>query len=250
MADAETIAQQNQPAPELAGPKRIATMFAHPDDVDFSCAGICARFIAEGHHVTHVIITNGDKGSDDRSIPGPELVAIREREQRAAAAIVGVQDVVFMGYEDCMLVPALELRRDLVRVIRRIKPDIVICGDPSVFYMGKEYINHPDHRAAAQAVLEAIFPAARNHRIFPELLAEGLEPHRVDEVYLSNPRDPDTWIDITPYIDVKIAALRAHASQMGDWDPDGPIREWNRADGQKHDPPVEYAEDYRIFKLE
>lgn len=249
--DVEQVEEAAGASPALeTGPKRIAVMMAHPDDPDFSCAGTCARWADEGHHITYVIITNGDKGSDDRNLSSEDLVAMRQREQRAAAAILGVQDVVFMGKEDCMLAPTIELRRDLVRVIRRIKPDIVVCGDPTVFYMGSEYINHPDHRAAAQAVMDAIFPAARNHRIFPELLAEGLEPHRVLEVYLSSPKEADVWIDITPYMDRKIAALRAHAGQMGDWDPDEPIRGWNREDGKRAVPPVEYAEDFRRFVLE
>lgn len=223
---------------------------AHPDDPDFGCAGTCARWADEGHHITYVLITNGASGSDDRAVPDEELVQTREREQRAAADILGVQDVVFMRQPDGMLVPDLALRKAIVRVIRTIKPDVVICQDPTTWYVGREYINHPDHRAAGAATLEAIFPAARNHRYFPELLDEGLEPHRVHEVYVANPREPDTWIDITPFMDRKIAALRAHVSQMGDWDPDGPVRDWNREDGKRHEPPVEYAEDYRYFKLD
>jgi LmbE family N-acetylglucosaminyl deacetylase len=179
-----------------------------------------------------------------------ELIATREREQRAAADILGVHDVVFMRQPDGMLVADLALRKAIVRVVRTIKPDVVITQDPTTWYVGREYINHPDHRAAGQATLEAIFPAARNHRYFPELLEEGLEPHRVNEVYVANPREPDTWIDITAYMDVKIAALRAHVSQMGDWDPDEPVRTWNREDGKRHEPPVEYAEDFRYFNLE
>jgi LmbE family N-acetylglucosaminyl deacetylase len=231
-------------------PKRVAVIMAHPDDPDFSCAGTCAKWAAEGHHITYVLITNGDKGSDDRDLPGERLVALREAEQRAAAKILGVQDCVFMRQPDGMLVPNLELRRELVRVIRRLKPDVIICGDPTTWFVGREYINHPDHRAGAQAVLEALFPAARNHRMFPELLDEGLEPHRVEEVYVSGSRESDVFIDITPYIDLKIQALRAHVSQMGDWDPDEAIREWNHEDGKKSDPPVEYAEDFRYFKLD
>jgi LmbE family N-acetylglucosaminyl deacetylase len=239
-------------SPEETAPasKRVAVIMAHPDDADFICAGTCAKWAAEGHHVTYVVITNGDKGSDDRDLPGDKLVEIREAEQRAAAAILGVQDCVFMRYPDGMIVPDLQLRRELVRVIRRLKPDILVCQDPTQWFVAKEYINHPDHRAAGQAVLEALFPASRNHRMFPELLDEGLEPHRVEEVYVAGSRESDTWIDITPYIDLKIAALRAHVSQMGDWDPDEPIRTWNREDGKRLDPPVEYAEDFRYFKLD
>lgn len=231
-------------------PKRIAVFMAHPDDPDFICAGTCARWAAEGHHVTYVIITNGDKGSDDRNLPGEELVALREREQREAAAILGVTEVVFMRQPDGMLVPDLALRKELARMIRTLKPDVLVCQDPTQWFVGKEYINHPDHRAAGHATLEALFPASRNHRYFPELLEEGLEPHRVNEVYVAGAREPDTWIDITPYMDQKIRALRAHASQLADWDPDEPIREWAREDGKRADPPVEYAEDFRYFLLE
>jgi LmbE family N-acetylglucosaminyl deacetylase len=232
-----------------ATPKHFAVITAHPDDPDFSCAGSCARWVSEGHRVTYVIITDGSKGSDDRSLPNDELVALRQVEQRAAAAILGVQEVIFMGYPDGMLVPNLDLRRDLVRVIRRIKPTAVVCGDPNSFFFGNDYLNHPDHRAAATAVLEAIFPAARNHRYFPELLDEGLEPHRVEEVYITV-ADGDTFVDISLFIDQKVAALKAHASQMGEWDPAEPIREWARKAGERATPPVEFAEDFRYMKLD
>lgn len=240
----------DQPIDQPSGPKRVAVFMAHPDDADFICAGTCAKWAAEGHHITFVVITNGDKGSDDRDLPGDHLVEIREAEQLAAAKILGVQECVFMRQPDGMLVPNLELRRELVRMIRKLKPDILICQDPTTWFVGREYINHPDHRAAGQATLEALFPASRNHRMFPELLEEGLEPHRVEEVYVASAKDSDTWIDITPYMDLKVAALRAHVSQMGAWDPDEPIRNWNREDGKRHDPPVEYAEDFRYFKLD
>lgn len=233
-----------------AAPKRIAVMMAHPDDAEFSCGASVAKWAGEGHHVTFVLITNGDKGSDDRTISSPELAAIREVEQAEAAKILGVSDLVFMRNEDCMLVPTLELRRELVRVIRRIKPDIVVSPDPTVFFSGTDYINHPDHRAAGQAVLEAIFPAARNHRIFPELLDEGLEPHRVDEVYLATWENADFYVDVTDFMDKKIEALRAHKSQMGEWDPDEMVRKWNAETGARHDPPFAYAEAFRRFVLE
>jgi LmbE family N-acetylglucosaminyl deacetylase len=222
---------------------------AHPDDPDFSCAGTSARWAAEGHVVVWVLITNGDKGSDDRTIPGHELVRIREEEQRASAAMLGVKECIFMGREDGMLVPDLDLRREIVRIIRTLKPHVVVCPDPTQWFMGKEYINHPDHRAAGAAVLEALMPAARNHRVFPELLTEGLEPHKVEEVYVANARDSDTFIDITDYIDLKIEALRCHKSQVSDWEElEEAIKSWNSEDGKKHDPPVAFAEDYRYFK--
>lgn len=249
--DHMSVDQQSVPSSGASeAPKRVAVIMAHPDDADFICGGTAARWSAAGHHITFVVITNGDKGSDARELSGADLARTREDEQRAAATILGIEEVVFMRREDGMLVPDLELRRELVRVIRQLKPDIVICQDPTSWFVAREYINHPDHRAAGQAVLEALFPAARNHRMFPELLAEGLEPHRVDEVYVAGSTSSDTWIDITDFMDLKITALRAHVSQMGDWDPDGPVRDWNREDGKRHEPPVDYAEDFRYFKLD
>jgi LmbE family N-acetylglucosaminyl deacetylase len=231
-------------------PKRIATIMAHPDDAEFSCGASLAKWAAEGHHVTIVLVTNGDKGSDDRSISSPDLAAIREREQAEAARILGVKELVFMRNEDCMVVPTLELRRELVRVIRRIKPDVVVCSDPTVFFGGSNYINHPDHRAVATAVLEAIFPAARNHRIFPELLDEGLEPHRADEVLIAAWDGGDFVVDVSDFMDKKIEALRAHKSQMGEWDPNDEIRKWSEERGKKQEPPMAYAEAFRKFVLD
>lgn len=247
--DQVVIDESTEPGPESPALKRVLTIFAHPDDPDFSCGGTMARWAREGHEVTYCLVTSGDKGSDDPEMTGERLVEIREREQRAAAAITGVREVIYLRRPDGMVVHDLELRRDLVRVLRTVRPHVVVCGDPSVRWYGQEYINHPDHRAVAEAALAAVFPASGNRLYLPELLAEGLEPHSVSEVYLSGPAEPDTWIDITETIGTKVDALRAHASQMGDWDPDEPIREWGRRDGEKHTPPVEYAEDFRYFKL-
>lgn len=231
------------------GPQRIAAIMAHPDDADFICAASCARWVAEGHHVTYVVITNGDKGSDDRTLSSEALIAERQAEQRAAAAILGVHEVVFMGREDGMLVPNLELRRELVRVLRRVRPDVVICQSPNTYYYGETYINHPDHRAGGVAVIEAVFPAARNHRYFPELLEEGLEPYKTSEVWISEATGIDTYVDVTDYLDLKIAALRAHPGQMHDWDPEPMIRQWAEESGKNADPPVRYAEDYKVMRL-
>src|SRR5207244_3131672 len=145
-----------------------------------------------------------------------------------AAAVLGVKEVVFLGYEDATLQPTLELRRDLTRVIRRYKPDMLICQDPTMRWSGQEYINHPDHRAAGEACLDAIYPSARDPLTFPELLLEGLQPHKVREVYLTMATTPDRWIDIGATLERKLAALREHRSQIGDGVEDM-IRRWAAA---------------------
>jgi LmbE family N-acetylglucosaminyl deacetylase len=248
----ETVAQSPETAGNETPPerKKIAVIFAHPDDPDFTCAGTVAKWTDEGHEVVYVLLTNGDKGSHDPEMSPERLVQIREEEQRAAAAIVGVNEVIFLGRPDGMLVADLDLRRDVVRVIRQLKPTTVVCGDPTMFWFAPWYINHPDHRAAGEVVLAALYPAAGNRNYFPELLDEGLEPHKIKELYISGTSQADTFVDITPYIDRKIAALRAHASQMGDWDPEEPIREWAAKDGQRANPPLEYAEDFLYFTPE
>jgi LmbE family N-acetylglucosaminyl deacetylase len=242
--DAERLA-----GPETPDAQRVVAIFAHPDDAEFSCGGTLARWADEGHSITLCIVTNGASGSDDPNMTPERLAETRAREQEASARILGIERVVNLRRQDGTVVPDLDLRRDITRVLREARPDVVITGDPSVYWMGNEYINHPDHRAVAEAALGAVFPAAGNRGYFPELLNEGLEPYKITQVYLASPGQADTWIDISKHIDRKIEALRAHASQMGDWDPNDQIREWNAEDGKQHDPPVEYAEDFRYFKI-
>ena len=238
-------------APEQpAGPKKIAVIVAHPDDAEFICAGTVAKWANEGHEITYVLLTSGDKGSDDLTMTAQRLVATREAEQRAAGDVLGVRDIVFLRYPDAMLVPDLELRRTLTRVIRQLKPDIVVCQDPTARWSGQEYIQHPDHIAAGEATLAALFPAARDRLTFPELLAEGLEPHKVREVYLCGAKEPDVWVDITETIEQKLAALGAHKSQMGDWDFAPMIREWAKGTAAGHEGSGEYAESFKYFKLD
>ena len=253
MAEREQQSRQSdQSRPEgtsdgLPERKTIAVIMAHPDDAEFICAGTVAKWADDGHDVVYVIVTNGDKGSHDPTLSLERLAEIREAEQRAAAAILGVKDVIFLRRPDGLVVADLDLRRELVRVIRRLRPDTVVCGDPTVYWVGSEYINHPDHRATAEVTLAALYPAAGNWRFFPELLEEGLEPHKVKELYMAGSREPDTWIDVTAYMDKKIAALRAHASQMGEWDPEEMVRQWCAEDGKRASPPVPYAESFRYF---
>jgi LmbE family N-acetylglucosaminyl deacetylase len=193
--------------------KSILTIFAHPDDAETMAGGTLLKWARDGHTITLCLITDGDKGTADPHDTPEAVVARRRGEQARAAARLGAS-VVTLGYEDGMLQPTIELRRDLVRVMRRVRPDIVVAGDPTVWFRHGTYINHPDHRAAAQAAVEALYPAVKKHGIFPELLAEGLEPHVVEEVWLGPTDGPDRWVDIADVFDEKIALICDHASQF------------------------------------
>ena len=195
--------------------QKILCISAHPDDNEFTVAGSVARWTREGRAVVFCLVTSGSAGTNEYTPSSDGLVPIRERECRDAAAILGVKELEFLGYADGTVEPTIALRRDLTRIIRRHKPDVVLCSDPTVRWYGNVYLNHPDHRAVASAALDAVFPSSETRSIFPELLAEGLEPHKVKEVLISGAMPPDTWIDITDTFEVKCAALKAHASQVG-----------------------------------
>jgi LmbE family N-acetylglucosaminyl deacetylase len=232
------------------GPANIAIIAAHPDDPDHGVAGSAAIWAAMGHTVTYVIVTNGSKGSDDRDLSNEDLIATREREQRAAAEILGINDVIFLGWDDGMMVPSLDLRRDIVRVIRQLKADVVHCEPPTEFFYGDNYINHPDHRAVAIATLEAIFPASQNHRYFPELLAEGYEPQRVREVWIGAMEGTaNAYVDVTEVVEKKASALRSHKSQVIESSDLGWLLEWMEETGKKADPPVKYAESFKVMRI-
>ena len=194
---------------------------AHPDDPEFSCAGTVHRWAQEGHEIVYVLATRGEAGSDNLDLSAGQLAQVREKEQLAAAGLLGVAEVVFLDHPDGSVVANLDLRRDLARQIRRWRPDVVITTDPTVRYR-PSHLNHPDHRAVGDAALDAVFPDARNPRQFPELLQdEGLEPHRVQEVYLvwgGTDDEAAEEVDITESIKWKVAALREHASQIRDPD--------------------------------
>ncbi len=237
----------NEPPP----PRRALVIAAHPDDIEFVVAGTVAKWVQAGARMRYVLVTSGDAGSHQPGITREELARIREAEQRAAARAVGVVDedgVVFLGYHDGEVEPTLALRRDLVREIRRFKPDAVVCFDPTRLFVGNRYINHPDHRAVGQAALDAVAPTAAMPLAFVEQREQGLEPHRVKEVFVASTSDPDTWIDITDTIVLKIEALRQHASQFPDgWDPGEMIREWAAESGAQVGGP--YAEPFRRIVL-
>lgn len=228
-------------------PGRAMVIMAHPDDIEFACAGTVARWVRDGAGVCYVLCTSGDVGIDEAGMTRERAAEIREAEQRAAAEVVGVREVVFLREPDGMLVNTLELRRRLVREIRRFKPDVVITGDPTVVWAGPNYINHPDHRAASQAALDAVFPAAGQPNLFEDLAQEGITPHKVRKVYASAWSDADLYVNISDTIDLKIKALRAHKSQMKDWDPEPRVREWaaNSAKGKE----MAFAESFRVVTL-
>jgi LmbE family N-acetylglucosaminyl deacetylase len=189
---------------------------AHPDDPEFFSGGTIALWAREGAEITYLILTNGNKGSDDPAMMPQQLARLREEEQRSAADVLGVKTVVFLGEPDGELQATLQLRQRVVREIRRHRPDVVICPDPTTYYFSASYVSHPDHRVAGQVALEAIFPAARNRMYHPELLDEGLLPHTVREIYLIGTSQPDRWVDISDVIDLKIRAIQSHASQLAD----------------------------------
>jgi len=207
-------------------------ILAHPDDPEFFCGGTVGRWAQEGREIVYVLATHGERGSDDPRMTPERLARIREEEQRAAASVLGVREVVFLDYPDGLVTPSLDLRRDLVRQIRRWRPDVVITCDPTLRYRGG-YLNHPDHRAVGDAALDAVFPDARNPLQFPELLQEGLEPHRVQEVYIAGAAEPDTEVEITDSFERKLAALRQHRSQIKDPDMlEELLRQWHLVEGE------------------
>jgi LmbE family N-acetylglucosaminyl deacetylase len=207
-------------------PRRVLAVAAHPDDIEFMCAGTMARWAEQGAEVVYCLVTDGTGGSRDPEMTTERLAAMRRDEQRAAAAAVGAREPIFLGYIDGRVEPTLELRFKIARIIRQVRPDVVVCQDPT-FRFSRSYINHPDHRAVADATLAAIMPTANTRLAALELIDEGLEPHDVDEVYLAGPVNPDVWIALEArHFDKKTAALRVHASQMGDWDPEPFVREW------------------------
>ncbi len=200
----------------------ILVVIAHPDDPEFFCGGAIARWAAEGNAVRYIVVTGGDKGSDAPDMTAPKLVALREVEQRNAAAKLGVTDIAFLHYVDGELANTLGLQRDICREIRRFKADVVVTTDPQTFHFYNIRVNHNDHRVIGMAVSDAIFPAAANRMYFPELIAEGFEPHAPKELWCSGPIVPNTLVDVSAYVQTKIEAIREHHSQVKD--PDGMAR--------------------------
>lgn len=187
----------------------ILVVIAHPDDAEFGAAGSVAGWVADGKSVAYVLCTNGDKGTSDRTLTGEELTRIRQQEQREAARLLGVTDVVFLGMADQQLEETPAFREEIVRQIRRFRPQIVISSDPY-----RRYLWHRDHRIVGQVVMDALFPYARDHMAYPQMLGEGLEPHKVKEVLFFGAEEINYHIDIEETFPKKLAALKCHASQV------------------------------------
>ena len=227
--------------------RRGMVVVAHADDAEYSCSGTVAKWCAEGWDVVYVLCTDGSKGSADPNMSGDRLVKVRQEEQRNAGKVLGLRDVVFLGYEDSMLEPSLALRREIAREIRRHKPDVLICPSPVRQLNGYGGLSHPDHFAAGEATMTAVFPTARDRLTFPELLEEGLEPHKVREVWVMWPEQPDIYVDVTDYIEVAVQALAQHKTQVGDDDVDFDIKDERRQIGDKVG--FQYAEAYKRFRM-
>jgi LmbE family N-acetylglucosaminyl deacetylase len=199
-----------------AGSGRVLVIGAHPDDPDFLAGGTVARLAREGREIAYVVLTNGSKGSGDRSISSEDLISIRKDEQRRAAKVLGVRTVQFLGYEDGELEDTRDLRRDICREIRRWRPELIITLNAY-----RTYSNFPgwhrDHRTTARVVLDCVYPLARDHLSFPELLPD-YEPHKVHEVYMVQWEQPGLVLDITDTMMLKLEAIRCHESQVTDFE--------------------------------
>lgn len=227
---------------------KALVIMAHPDDPDFTCAGTAIQMVRHGIEVTYMILTNGDKGNHNPEITRNQLIALRKIEQRAAATVCGVQQVLFMGEEDGFLQPTRELRLRVVREIRRIRPELILITNPERYLVGDGYINHPDHRNAGLVALEAIFPAADNMMFFPELMDEGYQPHKISQMYVFGHPEPTIKIDITADLETKIAAICCHKTQITR--PEEAKPRWLERWGEKQaDGSLRYFEQFKVMRF-
>lgn len=236
-------------AGNLYVPESAMAIVAHPDDIEFGTAGTLARWAKAGARISFVLCTSGDVGIAEEGMTKARAIEIREAEAREAADLLCATEIIFLREPDGMLQPTLELRKKIVREIRRFKPEVVIVGDPTIVWVGPEYINHPDHRAAATAAIDAIFPAAGQPNLFEELAEEGLTAHKPRKVFVEvwDGKAADIYINIEETIGLKVEALRRHKSQMKDWDPEQMVREWAAGAGKGKE--MAYAESFRVVTL-
>ena len=232
---------------------KVLVFFAHPDDGEFMAGGSMATWAAEGKEVVLCVVTNGSKGSNDPNIARDDLIQTRQAEQHEAAKMTGVSNVIFLGYEDCYIEDSHELRRDMIREIRRVKPDVVVGPDPTMYFYAQRYINHPDHRKVGEALCAALSPGSTTLPLYrDELYDKGFEPHQVKIALLGMCPEADFFVDITDHIETKIQSVLIHHSQtpefsagMGDR-----LREWAAAAGAASGKGYKLAEALRIFYLD
>ncbi len=236
------MAEQEQPF------RRGMVIMAHPDDAEWTCAATVAKWCSDGWEVVYVLCTDGSKGSDDPNMTSEQLVKIREEEQLEAGRVLGLKDVVFLRYPDSHLEPTMDLRKDLAREIRRHRPDVVITENPVRGINDHVYAGHPDHLAAGEATLSAVFPTARDRLTFPDLLDEGFEPHKVKEVWIPGGEEgSDLFIDVAEHMTTAVKALKAHRSQVSE-EVANKYFSQGRADTGKR-AGLEYAEAFRCIKM-
>jgi len=229
-------------------PESAMAIVAHPDDIEFSCVGTLSRWAKAGTRVSYVLCTSGDAGIATPGMTREKAAEIREAEARIAAEIAGATEIIFLQEPDGLLQATLELRKKIVREIRRFKPEVVLTGDPTVVFASEYYINHPDHRAAATAALDAVFPAAGQPNLFQELESEGLRAHKTRKVFIYGHQQSELYLSIDETIDIKLTALRAHKSQFPQWDPGERVKQW--AAERAKDKGMQYAEAFRVITLE
>jgi LmbE family N-acetylglucosaminyl deacetylase len=234
--------------PDWSPIQRALVIMAHPDDPDFTCAGLAIQMARRGIEVTYMILTNGDKGNHNPEITRNQLIALRKIEQRNAADRCGVKQVLFMGEEDGFLQPTRQLRERVTREIRRIRPQLILCSNPDRYLVGDGYINHPDHRNAGLVALEAIFPAADNPMFFPTMMDEGYMPHKISQLYVAGHPEPDIKLDISADIETKIEAILCHKTQIAD-PIEGPKRWLERWGETQPDGTRRYYERFKAMKF-
>jgi len=222
-------------------------LMAHPDDGDFMCGGTVAAWVRAGTQVDYVVITDGSAGSNEPGKTRAEIAPVREREQRAAAEILGVKSVTFLGEVDGTLEVNLDTRRKVCREVRRLRPEVIVAPDPSRLWYGNEYVNHWDHKQAGLLALTAVMPDAPTRPMFPELLDEGIEPFEVPNLWLAT-ADADAFVDISDTIDTKIEALKAHVSQ-GTGEAEPRIRERAEAVAALSEKGYRYAEGFKALRF-
>lgn len=231
--------------------KRILVVMAHPDDCDFGAGGTIAQWTAKGIHVSYCIITNGDQGGEESGIPLEEMPKVRQKEQRDAGRALGVTEIQFLNYRDGWLVPTIELRKDIVREIRRAKPDRMVIQSPERNW-DRIGASHPDHLAAGETAIQAVYPDARNPFAFTDLRAEGFEPWRVREVWVTGSPNPNHFVDITDTFDKKMAALHSHVSQTAhNKELENMVRGWGERNAESHGLPAgRIAEIFKIVNTD